>query len=606
MQKARVKALFPKYRKSPMTIKSLINFIMKNSKIWVESYTSYWEWEAIHITVTEATSVKDGKYTFTATNAPEESTIALVNGTMTDSINNKTISFTNEICSLDEDDKFVIKTNSDGYDTINLDVLPLPYVDANDTYLCITPNTYSHSTGYSICIPFMDCVNRVNEPSALPARSEGNEYTHGAFMHVNTSYTGGEITTCHPELNGEAGNNIKLVFEYISDEDNKVTLNLYNGNERIGGASFAYPSVNDNPKIRSLTATRLSTKIKLSHAQDEPMFYLGEYIRFLNYLGDNGYMTLNFTDTDTIELPLSGGTDADDTIYKADSGVVETPLNKKRVNSAVSLFKDLLVNSNEIYLEDALVNIPVTLEIQSDGKEPIGDDVLPYALLYSGDVEYYAYAQLKPIRVASKLAKVSNPISYQLKTDAFTIVKSTTDPETEETTVDKINVYYRLGVVALDGKEESSNELAALLKENSCFTITKSGPYNSGSNGKQIVGMKPTEEHYDDETYYSLSDVLVRYNKVSAPEIIVKSGTIGNSDPRASIAHSMMYPIIKINTNNDSRTLDGLMYMQLFNADDNSQINEDFMESENIEVEINNESALDKDILFNEEYKEIK
>jgi hypothetical protein len=213
------------------------------------------------------------------------------------------------------------------------------------------------------------------------------------------------------------------------------------------------------------------------------------------------------------------------------------------------------------------IDIPVNLKIISLNGEKI-TDLYPYFDYYSASIE---------------IDKPKEKVEYSHKTDTFMI----TTPNSGG--FDIVNAFYKIGFYALDGSNESSEELARLFANNACFTVHYKNIYGtSDDKGGYCLYIKPRPDHINDDTFYSVSNSFVAHN-LSSPIIMVDFGGVDGYN----ICKTALLPIVEFNHDKSSYNLRGLMYMDLYNADDDTQINRNWSSRDNATISVHGEDALD-------------
>lgn len=222
------------------------------------------------------------------------------------------------------------------------------------------------------------------------------------------------------------------------------------------------------------------------------------------------------------------------------------------------------------------VSIPAKVKVISvDGRDIT--DAYPY---YVG-----VYSSLS-------ISKPKGKIEYSHRTPTFTI----TTPDGEDG-FDIFNAQYRIGFYALDGSDKSSEELAKSFINKACFTVSYRNVYGSTDyKYGQSFNVIPRQEHMNDDTFYSVSNMFLHHDK-SSPIIMSPDTSV-----HYSICRTALLPIIEMSSDRSTETLRGLMYMDLYNVDDNTRIERDWNGSTSLDrqvaITINGEDAFGTEILI--------
>jgi len=285
------------------------------------------------------------------------------------------------------------------------------------------------------------------------------------------------------------------------------------------------------------------------------------------------------------------------------------------INSEMTIYKSGFPYKNDLYelSSKKSLNIPVTLQLPNDRYDYINLNH------HAGDNQNAVYLYSNN-RVDYSLVNKHADIEYKYKTDTFAIHDLINENE--------LQVYYKLGFYALDGTNESCNSLANDFNDKSRFVVALREPNKTSANASEelIVAIErklqydvvepiddpdnPTDPNQDSDTsgnndpynqdtsgdigsnnnsnqdpilipvqesnysFYTVSDNIFRadsYN-INTPIIMTK-----DSHTFYLVCNSILLPLIKYNVDefNTTNELKGYLYMQLYDADTDTEINDD-------------------------------
>lgn len=586
---AKLRVIFDRYNISPKATKNFINYFMSHAKLRIGADINE-NAEVIEKTFTEYNSHEDGNYNFiisstdlvVPTNDDSDNNeiivgdICTVSGSMSNSSTGESAEFNDDIFKLDKvDDNYELNIKSkQEYDTFNITVSIVPKYD--ETYAAIVQDNYSHVAGYNFQIPIQTDDNYIKGI---------NKLWHASVDSIDRDVAIG-MNFC------------QVLIEDIKDDD-EVMLKLVNATKPDDTAAqirieiylngVLYAKTYDSQKTNKLTDAiwpanilmptfnqRGDNGFKLDAAvNNSGKTYLGDVIRMYNYSGEAGYLWLNLDGVDHVDILMQPVTDYLLT-HKTES-VLAAQLSNKEVNSKLLAFKTCYEYDRDrrcLNTSDSNFNIPVSLKVVSTSGKPLDKDTFPY----SEFIGMYDETTSSPF-IDLELPKPKDKVEYSLKTRVFTI-NYTRDGEDKT-----INAYYKLGICALDGSDYSSEKLLnSFIKK--CYLTAHYRDYALGTQQKLTFAIKPRsmEEH----TFYSVSEKFQFLDRASAI-----------TDRNNLICNTALRPIVEINTADQSKNiLRGVLYMDMFNADDDSIIDAGLHKNndKNISIMLDGEPALNKEI----------
>lgn len=581
---AKLRVIFDRYNISPKATKNFINYFMSHAKLRVCIDTS----GADTVNVTECNGHEDDNYKFIISSAvptnddgdsnePIVSDVCVVSGNMSNSATGESVKFNDNIFKLDKVDnnyELNIKSKQE-FDVFNLAIKLVP--KHNETYAAIVQDNYSHVAGYNFQIPIQTddnysrgsaklwhaSVDSIDRDVAIGMNfcqvliediKDDDEVMLKLVNATNPDDTAAQIRI-EIYLNG-----VLYAKTYNSQKTNKLN------EDNIWPANILMPTFNQRGKN--------GFKMQLGDHVFTDDVYLCDFIKMYNYDGEAGYLWLNLKDKSEVDIPMQQVTDYLLTHYK--ESVLAARLSNKEVNSKLLAFKTVYeYDRDNRYMDtsDSNFNIPVSLKVIPTSGAPLDNDILPY---FNSVDEYDKTSSFGDIKF--ELPKPKDKVEYSLKTRVFTI-NYTRDGEDKT-----INAYYKLGICALDGSDYSSEKLLnSFIKK--CYLTAHYRDYALGIQQKLTFAIKPRsmEEH----TFYSVSEKFQFLDRASAI-----------TDRNNLICNTALRPIVEINTADQSKNrLLGVLYMDMFNADDDSIIDAGLHKNndKNISIMIDDEPVLDKE-----------
>lgn len=302
---------------------------------------------------------------------------------------------------------------------------------------------------------------------------------------------------------------------------------------------------------------------------------LGDYIKIYNYDGEVSYLLLDFSNKDSTEVTFQPTTNY--LLTHKSEGTLAAQMSNKSVKSNLTAFKTIYeLDRDNRYMEikESNFNIPVSLKIISTSGNSLDEDVIPYSNFVN------EYEKVSP-KINIEIPKPKDEIEYSLKTTSFTISKQDDNGEYEIT-----NAYFKLGICALDGSTESTEELINSFIKKSCLTVHKIDYAANEKYSYYTFAIKPRDEYLKDSTFYSASEKF---------QLLDKSSVI--TDRNHLICNTALRPIVEVNSKFNS-ALRGVLYMDMFNADDDSIITTGWSKSESTSITIEGDTAIGKEILI--------
>lgn len=589
--KAKYKLNFPQYDTYGSSVKSLLNFIVTYGKVW-HYLVSDWDWSTRKTYTVTSTVAKDGnKYKFQLPSEVEYS-IAIVNGTMSTD-RNHTNKIDNEIFFIDSNKQITITADRNDYYKYNISVTAVkPFLYSTSA---LRLENFSYTSGYDMFV-----ITQTDEAIA--------KYKRLKTAYGNLSAPGVYFTS-----DGDA---TKMVFSKVSESDNYlyVYVELYNNdNKRIAHSQESgFPIIKRTEECYdgyygfSLSNANKTWQLFPEDGSSKKSLVSGFSVKFHNYNSLNGIGLLDFSNTDTIELVTLPETEIPvPSICSLFSGFRAYQM-LSTFSGMLGLYKTLLDNTLRCVEESDVAYIPITLTLVPDKQEhsSLPSDFTPYSKAYSDSSisdesdEDYTYS-----KYSLDFENTPGNITYQLKTDTFTII------DTYSSNIDKYNCYYKIGIVANDLTDDSSSELANEFMNKCYFTFCQDPVYEwkdvYADEDLSIFNSNPAIKSKDPfaETFYSVSEILIR-NTISEIKMKELKNETYNSTPATNPAdpgvvslapNRAILPIIEVDNSiysnpTDHHRLKGLMYMQLFNADTNTPIEDSFIvtrEHHNMRVEHN-------------------
>lgn len=303
-----------------------------------------------------------------------------------------------------------------------------------------------------------------------------------------------------------------------------------------------------------------------------------EFCTLHNYNGTLGYIYLDLDEVQEVEynfVPVENGYIEG---YNTNCSTLRADFENKTQNSCLRVFNVKQEWGNRPLFENKEnIDIPVSVKVVSVSGEELDKNTAPYRLIIDKDM----YNQSKGENI--ELSSPNGKITYSLKTPIFTLTENVGDEIT------LTNAYYKLGIFALDGTNESSDKLAEDFLNKCCLSVQKRSWYGNYDKNYVFV-IKPKEA--DNDTFYTVSDKYIMHDKSS--QIILSNN---KASTHYMVSHTALLPLVEVSNNRSEKILKGFIYMDLFNADDGAQITESLTSNIN-PIMVNGEDASNKDIII--------
>lgn len=587
---ARFKLSFDSYIKSDKPTKSLINFLIKNCSIYFtineKDSNSQHKWKPYLFSENDGIKVSsacNNKYRITFEKDELKcSDVVFIRGAITNE-QGKSYSVNDEIYRVSSElDVYITADDSTYTDFSNLQVYLLPSIVSVTGNIRL--NHYPVKSDYDICIPIYD-----DKTTSLQTYK---------IYHMATS----------EELNGlsavanDSTSHLKIEFQKCKSKENngsdEIKMSLYDGETLLGFTSW---KENTSIYVSNISEMQLYT----CNTDEQEAHYVHEYVHFFDFddaldfsslTNYESVITMNFTDIEEhshVLLPKDYSENSESPFYNYAS-----PINKKS-STSLKLFdrfknvythisNDSSISQQESQTYDVLfakvnesVNIPVTFNVYTSVKNP--NDLIPYS-------EFAKAALSSPSNVSPickiKLASKSNSdenfnISYQLRTTSFVIKYNDNT---------NVQVYYKIGICALDGTQKSTDILVNELKTSSMLTEEW---IKSGEHILPIIALSKYVHNNQNETtqpeYYYCVGKSITNNKTS----MIKMHNIDlnmQHDSYISVPYNALVPITKVNELTSTKELKGLMFLQLCNTD-GTEITNDFIDVTSLSTNIDGTST---------------
>lgn len=587
---ARFKLSFDSYIKSDKPTKSLINFLIKNCSIYFtineKDSNSQHKWKPYLFSENDGIKVSsacNNKYRITFEKDELKcSDVVFIRGAITNE-QGKSYSVNDEIYRVSSElDVYITADDSTYTDFSNLQVYLLPSIVSVTGNIRL--NHYPVKSDYDICIPIYD-----DKTTSLQTYK---------IYHMATS----------EELNGlsavanDSTSHLKIEFQKCKSKENngsdEIKMSLYDGETLLGFTSW---KENTSIYVSNISEMQLYT----CNTDEQEAHYVHEYVHFFDFddaldfsslTNYESVITMNFTDIEEhshVLLPKDYSENSESPFYNYAS-----PINKKS-STSLKLFdrfknvythisNDSSISQQESQTYDVLfakvnesVNIPVTFNVYTSVKNP--NDLIPYS-------EFAKAALSSPSNVSPickiKLASKSNSdenfnISYQLRTTSFVIKYNDNT---------NVQVYYKIGICALDGTQKSTDILVNELKTSSMLTEEW---IKSGEHILPIIALSKYVHNNQNETtqpeYYYCVGKSITNNKTS----MIKTYNLDlnmQHDSYISVPYNALVPITKVNELTSTKELKGLMFLQLCNTD-GTEITNDFIDVTSLSTNIDGTST---------------
>lgn len=573
---ARFKLSFDSYIKSDKPTKSLINFLIKNGSLYFtineKDSNSQHKWKPYLFSENDGIKVSsacNNKYRVTF--EKEEckcGDIVFIRGTIANE-QGKSYSVNDEIYRVSSElDVYITADDSTYTDFSNLQVYLLPSIASVTGNIRL--NHYPVRSDYDICIPIYD-----DKISSLQ--------TYKIYSMATS-----EELNCLSAVANDSTSHLKIEFQKCKSKENngsdEIKMSLYDGENLLG-----FTSLQDGTSIYVSNLSEMQLYTCNNDTQEK--HYVHEYVHFFDFddaldfsslTNYESVIAMNFTDIEKhahVLLPKDYYEDCESPFYNYASPIKKSSTSLKLFDRFKNVYApssdDSYISQQESQTYDVLfakvnesLNIPVTFNVYTSVKNP--NDLIPYS-------EFAKAALSSPSNVSPickiKLASKSNSdenfnISYQLRTTSFVIKYN-----------DKTNVqvYYKIGICALDGTQKSTDILVNELKTSSMLTEEW---IKSGEHILPIIALSKYVHNSTNETthpeYYYCVGKSITNNKTS----MIKTRNIDlnmQHDSYISVPYNALVPITKVNESTSTKELKGLMFLQLCNTD-GTEITNDFID----------------------------
>lgn len=512
-----------------------------------------------------------------------EDNVSIVMGSLSNSETGESLDIDMEMFNLqkvdDESYKLVIKSDKE-FDSADLTVYTFVNLNEGDRYGTIAQKYVSYISGYNLQIPLQKNGKYKTENKALWYATSDKEHSTGMGF-------------CNLKLGNLDTDQVRIEIEKVDTGDNKprADIRFYLNDvlrARVSGGSKEFASRYEDsawPAVHSLIPfdkSRLEdgkVRIVLYGEDGETVVNnnaaFSEIAELYNYDGAIGHFLIDVDNDNPLVLSFEKKASSYLTTHKriSEAAIDSLAMTKdiaKEIESGIHLFNRRPWDRYFSVLEKSNpdISIPARIQVSSLTGSEI-TDIQPY------DMGLTAYIEL---------SKPKNKPEYSHRTETFTI----TTPNNSDG-YDITNAYYKIGFYAIDGTDKSSEELAKSFMDKACLTVHYRNVYGTeGYKYERCFYVKPRPEHLNDDTFYSVSDMMITEDK-SSP-IIMGDHTSSN---HYNICRTALLPIIEYSSDESEHTLHGLMYMDLFNADDETAIDKDWVYSKRAVISVNGEDALD-------------
>ena len=586
---ARFKLSFDSYIKSDKPTKSLINFLIKNVRLYFaineKDSSCQGKWGPCLCGENDCITVSytcNNKYRITFDKEKfKRGDIVFIRGTIANE-QGKSYSVNDEIYRISSELNVYITADDSTYtDFSNLQVYLLPNI--TNVTGNIRLNHYPARSDYDICIPIYD-DKTVSLPTYKVYSMSTSEELNGLSAVANTS-------TSH------------LKIEFIkckSKESDEIKMSLYDGESLLGFTSWkedASIHVDDLSEMQLYTCNNDTQEKHYVHEYVH-FFYFDDALDFSSSLTDyESVIEMNFTDIEersNILLPKDYSVNSESPFYNYESPIKKSSTSLKLFDRFKNVYVSTPSNDNssiakqETQKYDVLfakvnesLNIPVTFDVYTSVKNP--NDLIPYSEFAKTALSSSNNANpICKINLASKSITDENiNISYQLRTTSF-VIKCNGNTN--------VSVYYKIGICALDGTQKSTDILVNELKTSSMLTEEW---IKSGENVIPIIALSKYVPNSTNETtrpeYYYCIGKSITNNKTS----MIKTCNLDFDTPHdsyISVPYNALVPITKVNESTSTKELKGLMFLQLCNTD-GTEITNDFIDVISLSTNIDGTST---------------
>lgn len=586
---ARFKLSFDSYIKSDKPTKSLINFLIKNGSIYFtineKDSTCQHKWKPYLFSENDGIKVSsacNNKYRITFDKYELKcSDIVFIWGTIANE-QGKSYSVNDEIYRVSSElDVYITADDSTYTDFSNLQVYLLPNIASVTGNIRL--NHYPVRSDYDICIPIYDDKTTSLQTYKIYPMATSEELNGlSAVANDSSSHLKIEFQKCKPKENS------------TSDE---IKMSLYNGETLLGFTSW---KENTSIYVSNLSEMQLYT----GEANEQEKHYVHEYVHFFDFddaldfsslTNYESVVVMNFTDIEEhahVLLPKDYSENSEGPFYNYASPIKKSCTSLKLFDRFKNVYTHTSNDNSSIVQQESQtydvlfakvnesLNIPITFDVYTSAKDP--NDLIPYS-------EFAKAALSSPnnvnpiceIKLASKHITNENfNISYQLRTTSFVIKYNDNT---------NVQVYYKIGICALDGTQKSTDVLVNELKTSSMLTEEC---IKSGENIIPIISLSKYVPNNQNETtqpeYYYCVGKSITNNKTS----MIKMHNIDlnmQNDPYISVPYNALVPITKVNELTSTKELKGLMFLQLCNTD-GTEITNDFIDVTSIYTNIDDTS----------------
>lgn len=505
----------------------------------------------------------------------EDDNVSIVMGSLSNSESGESISVSeiSKLQKIDDSYKLTLRYKEE-FDTADLFVYTLNNV-SNGNYGSVSQKYTSYVSGYNVQIPLQKDGTYKDKSKTLWYAAGDNEHTIG-------------MNFCNLRLGNLDTDKVRIEIERAdSDDMPRANICVYLNNilrARVYGGSQELARVyEDSAWPAALTYVRF-LRDRLEGAKFRMVLFdenenvitdsasFSEIAEIYNYDGSIGhaYLSLDNNETAVFNFEKKADKFIDASRYGGELVMADAKEIANNINTGIHIFNRREWDRDASVLEKSKqdIDIPVNLKIVSLTGEKI-TDVFPYIEGFTASIA---------------INKPKEKVEYSHKTDTFMI----TTPNGSE--FDIVNAFYKIGFYALDGSNKSSEELAKSFIDKACFTVHYKNIYGTpGYKYGYCLYIKPRPEHINDDTFYSVSSSFVAHD-LSSPIIMA---TAFGETADYNICKTALLPIIEFSHDKSSYDLRGLMYMDLYNADDNTSIDRDWVSDDNATISVNGEDALD-------------
>lgn len=586
---ARFKLSFDSYIKSDKPTKSLINFLIKNGSIYFtineKDSTCKHKWKPYLFSENDGIKVSsacNNKYRITFDKDECKcGDIVFIRGAITNE-QGKSYSVNDEIYRVSSElDVYITADDSTYTDFSNLQVYLLPNIASVTGNIRL--NHYPVRSDYDICIPIYDDKTTSLQTYKIYPMATSEELNGlSAAANDSTSHLKIEFQKCKPKENNG------------SDE---IKMSLYDGETLLGFTSW---KENASIYVSNLSEMQLYT----GEANEQEKHYVHEYVHFFDFddvldfsslTNYESVITMNFTDIEKyahVLLPKDYSENSESPFYNYASPIKKSSTSLKLFDRFKNVYTHTSNDNSSIVQQESQtydvlfakvnesLNIPVTFDVYTYAKDH--NDLIPYSEFAKAALS--SQSNVNPIceiKLASKHITNENfNISYQLRTTSFVIKYNDNT---------NVQVYYKIGICALDGTQKSTDVLVNELKTSSMLTEEC---IKSGENIIPIIALSKYVPNNQNETtqpeYYYCVGKSITNNKTS----MIKTHNIDlnmQNDPYISVPYNALVPITKVNELTSTKELKGLMFLQLCNTD-GTEITNDFIDVISLSTNIDDTS----------------